>query len=174
MLDKIMFQSGLLRLRKNFPEIDIALADLNHFLFCRHVFDMAQRKAARMFGKIGEWVGAGFDDPIKIDLYLHELGIGFREQNVKRNLSLGRYEFKIMIVISKLQPGLLAGLAKFVECGRQFFIIIDGAALLRRQPGAHHIFVSKNLRGFHKPVHFLLKHREALMRCRRLQAETIQ
>ena len=49
---------------------------------------------------------SAFSDPIEIQLQLHQLRIGFGDENVVRQPAIHRRELEIMIVIRELDPEL--------------------------------------------------------------------
>ena len=94
-----------------------------------HVFHVHQRKTPRIALEIGQGVLSGNTDPAEVHLHLHQVRVGRFEQIIVRQFAAKtcvRSELPPVIVVAKLDPGLLARFAGLVELLRNSLPVVGG------------------------------------------------
>ncbi len=118
MLHEVVLDAGLFGPRKDFLPINrVIRGNRSHLAVFISTLYMDQGKATGKAMKIRQWVGTAFDQPEDVHFHLDELGIGFFQKDVVRQLALDRFEFKGVVVIGELDSGLASLFAGAVECG---------------------------------------------------------
>ena len=194
-LQEIVLNAGLVGVREDPLPIDDAGTWRGHILFfqfvgvergdlvrskVRHrskVLDMDHREAAGVALEILERVLAGNADPAQVHFHHDQVGVGRGEQVIVRQLAAEagvRAELPPMVVVAKLDAGLFAGFARFVESFDDVLPTVGGFAFLLIDVRADDIRVSDGLRGVNGFRPFILNDVKADVAGRSGKAVAIQ
>ena len=104
---------------------------------------MHQREPARVTPEVRQRVLVPLGDPVEVELQLHQPGVGGLEQDVEGEPSLDVGELEVVVVVAELQTGLARCLPRAVEQRAEPPVLVQGLALLRREPGAGHVVLAQ-------------------------------
>src|ERR1700730_13556561 len=148
LLNKEMLHPCFLCFIEYFFEIDNSISYFGKgFFFCLiHILHMPKRKTSGMLIKKPERIMVGLCDPVNIHFKFYQFWICFLQQDFISMLAVHINEFKIVIMVSKLDPGFFTFCSSYCKFLSNLFIIIDRFPFILIQMGDHHIFLTCNQR----------------------------
>src|ERR1700733_15171416 len=160
----VVLDTRLLGLRKDLFPVDDPAADRRHVLErvteilaaprrnlrkVLNILDVDQGKASGIAFKVFERVGAGDRDPAEVKLHLDQVWVAHFEEQIVRKLPIDGEELEPVVVIGKLDAGLLASFSGTVESFRRALPTVGLLADVRGDPGTDDVTLTDDFGGLY-------------------------